>query len=46
MTTYVCNNCGFRIESEKPVKRCPYCDHLSLEKEKSAEELVNEVDII
>jgi len=45
MTTYVCMNCGYRIETEKAAKKCPYCDHAELEKEKSAEELIDSVEV-
>ena len=41
MAKFVCKNCGFRTENEKAGK-CPYCDGKSLEKEPSAEELLEE----
>jgi len=44
MTNYICSNCGFRFETEK-VKKCPYCSGSRIEKEKSAEELVEEIKI-
>jgi len=39
MTFFVCNECGYRFESETG-KRCPYCASEKVEKEKTAEELV------
>ena len=39
-----CLNCNFRFES-KEQKRCPYCENNNLEKEKSAEELVEDIKI-
>jgi|ETNmetMinimDraft_11_1059920.scaffolds.fasta_scaffold205094_1 primosomal protein N' len=40
---YVCNNCNFR--SEKKMKECLYCERReSVERDKGAEELLNEVD--
>jgi rubrerythrin len=44
MTKFRCKNCGFRTESEKNDRRCPYCDRVTLEKEQSAEELLEEAD--
>lgn len=39
---YICVNCKFRPKG--PEKECPYCGKRTVEKEKSAEELLNEVD--
>lgn len=44
MTSYVCSNCGYRLECEKSIKRCPYCDKPTIAKEKTAEELLDSVD--
>ncbi len=43
MARYICAACNFRFESAGP-KECPYCGRTTLEKEKSAEELLNEVE--
>ena len=45
MTRYICTACNFRFNSENP-KECPYCGRSRIEKEKSAEELLEEVDKI
>lgn len=46
MGNFVCSNCGYRLDSEsKKVKKCPYCDDGNMEKEKSAEELVNNIEV-
>jgi len=46
MAIFVCTECGYRFESikEKP-KSCPYCSKGRVEKEKTAEELVNSAKI-
>ena len=42
MTNFVCGECGYRFQSEKEKpKKCPYCSKEDVEKEKSAEELVD-----
>lgn len=43
MVSYICTNCNFRLNSERLQKDCPYCGKRALEKEKSAEELLDEV---
>ncbi|MDD5193313.1 MAG: DNA-directed RNA polymerase subunit P [Candidatus Nanoarchaeia archaeon] len=45
MVKYVCKHCKFRCES-KILIECPYCGRDSLEKEKSAEELLNDINDI
>jgi rubrerythrin len=42
MAKFICRNCGFRVEKDK-IEKCPYCDRKSLEKEKSAEELLSDI---
>ena len=44
MTTYVCKECNYRLESksDKKWKKCPYCGKSSITEEKSAEDLVLE----
>lgn len=39
MAGYICKNCGFKTGTK--VDSCPYCDKQGMEKEKSAEELLN-----
>jgi rRNA maturation endonuclease Nob1 len=38
----VCRNCNYRFETERETE-CPYCGKETLEKEKSAEELLIEI---
>ena len=45
MTGFVCKGCGYRFESKEKSKKCPYCAGDGVEKEKSAEELVNEIEV-
>ena len=42
MVKFICTNCNYKFESENP-SDCPYCGKDSLEKDKSAEELLEEV---
>jgi len=44
MVIYICTHCKFRFNAEKPRGDCPYCGRDSLEKEKSASELLDEVN--
>jgi len=44
MINVVCCHCGFRFEAERKGK-CPYCSSTNVGKEKSAEELIDEVKI-
>ena len=44
MKGLVCMSCGYRFESDKK-KNCPYCNSGNVDKEKSAEELLNEIEI-
>jgi len=43
MTDFVCMNCKYRFKSEDG-KTCPYCGKRSVEKDKSASELLNEIE--
>jgi DNA-directed RNA polymerase subunit RPC12/RpoP len=45
MVRYICPNCRFYLEAEKAVE-CPYCGKRTLEKERDAEELLDEIDKI
>jgi rubrerythrin len=45
MTKFICRECGYRISGEE-LKKCPYCNKGKLEKEKSAGELIEEVEKI
>ena len=42
MVKCICTNCNYRCDLERK-SDCPYCGMDTLEKEKSAEELVEEV---
>jgi len=42
MARYICRHCNFRFNAERP-SDCPYCGRNTLEKEKSAEELLDEI---
>ena len=42
MDKYVCKNCNYRFESDDAYE-CPYCGNEAIEKEKNAEELLEEV---
>ena len=45
MGRYLCTNCNYRFESQRPLD-CPYCGMDQIEKEKSASELLEEVERI
>ncbi len=42
MARFVCSKCNYRFEAEKK-DSCPYCGEDSIEQEKSASELIDEV---
>ncbi|MBI2630412.1 hypothetical protein HYW76_04900 [Candidatus Pacearchaeota archaeon] len=44
MTGFVCKKCGYQFESVSN-KSCPWCGCASIEAERSAEQLVGDVDI-
>lgn len=43
MVKMVCRDCGFKVENAG-AKKCPYCNKERLEREKSAEELLDSID--
>jgi DNA-directed RNA polymerase subunit RPC12/RpoP len=43
MVRYICRHCKFKCEVMRS-SECPYCGRNTLEKEKSAEELLDEVE--
>ena len=43
MVRYICTHCGFRCNLQKPTD-CPYCGKDKLEAEKSASELLGDID--
>lgn len=43
MAGYICRHCNFRTNKEK-IRECPWCGRDTLEKEGSAEELLDEVN--
>jgi DNA-directed RNA polymerase subunit RPC12/RpoP len=45
MESYVCLNCRYRFKTDRRPSRCPYCDKAAVDKEKSASEIVDEVEI-
>ena len=45
MVKFVCTKCNYRFEAEK-VETCPYCGEEGVEPEKSASELIKEVEKI
>jgi DNA-directed RNA polymerase subunit RPC12/RpoP len=46
MVQYVCENCNYSFNSEKPmIRSCPYCGKIgTVKKETTAENLVSEVN--
>jgi DNA-directed RNA polymerase subunit RPC12/RpoP len=42
MENFVCLNCKFKFSANNP-KTCPYCSKRTVEKERSAAEIVDEV---
>jgi len=42
MVMHICNNCNYRFEGENPIE-CPNCRKKDIEKEMSAEELLEDV---
>ncbi|MFA5258571.1 MAG: DNA-directed RNA polymerase subunit P [Candidatus Pacearchaeota archaeon] len=45
MAKCICSHCGFRCDMQNPID-CPYCGRKTLEKERSAVELLDEVNDI
>jgi predicted Zn-ribbon and HTH transcriptional regulator len=45
MESYVCSNCKYRFKTQRVPSRCPYCDKSAIEKEKSAAEIIDEIQI-
>jgi DNA-directed RNA polymerase subunit RPC12/RpoP len=43
MDKYVCKDCNYRFERDDAFD-CPYCGNEGIEKEKDANDLLNEVD--
>jgi len=43
MGNYICTHCKFRFNSKNP-SDCPYCGRKTLEREKDASELIEEVN--
>ena len=44
MESYICANCKFKFKASKMPSTCPYCGKKTVEKEKMANELVNEIE--
>ena len=45
MAGYICKHCKFRTNKDK-MRECPWCGRDTLEKEGSAEDLLDEIDSI
>ena len=45
MTKFICKACNYRFEA-KEAKDCPYCGKGSIEREKSASEILEEIEEI
>ena len=43
MVIHICTKCNYKFDAENP-EECPYCGKEGLEKDKSAEELLDEID--
>jgi len=43
MVKLVCTNCNYKFEAQEKPKTCPYCNKETIEYEKSASDLLNEV---
>jgi len=46
MENFVCINCKYKFSARTKPSLCPYCNKSSIEKEKSAEDLLNEIDAL
>ncbi len=46
MVKYICKNCNYRFNSNNDQNECPYCGRNALEKDKSASELLEEIENI
>jgi len=44
MERYICLNCNYHFRAENK-ETCPYCGKKTVEKEKSASELIGEINI-
>ena len=41
---YICANCKFKFKASKMPNTCPYCNKNTVEQEKNADDLVNEIE--
>lgn len=46
MESFICLNCKYRFKSDKKPRTCPYCDKPAVDREKSASEILSEIDTI
>jgi len=44
MENFICTNCRYKFKANEMPRTCPYCDKRTVEQEKSAEDIVSEVD--
>ena len=43
MINFICKNCNFKFKAKR-ASSCPYCDKQDVEREKSAEDLLEEAE--
>jgi len=46
MENFICTNCKFKFKSSKIQRTCPYCGKNAVDKEKGANELIEEIENI
>jgi rubrerythrin len=44
MENFVCLNCKYRFKAKEKPKTCPYCNKNAVDLEKSAEDIVSEIE--
>lgn len=44
MESFICLNCNYNFKSKQSPKTCPYCNKNTVEKEKSAEDIISEIE--
>ena len=43
MENFICSNCKYKFKANIMPKACPYCNKRTVEQERSAEDIVDEV---
>jgi rubrerythrin len=46
MENFICRNCKYKFKASLQPAACPYCDKAAVEKERSAEEIVEDVEMM